>query len=278
MKLKFNLLALLALVIIASCDNDDSPKRPAEVIQGNYEGVSIAEHKYSENAQTTKGEKLILTANTDGTNKIVLTSSIWGTFTIPTAEISLKANTYSLKGSGKVVMGMKGQPEKEYDCIVDGTVSSDKTAIELIFTVPTVMGGLKVTFELNPLTLDEVVIGIHKGGTNITVNNNAQNPIKDHMVTIKSQENKKLEVTLAGFAGLKNMELEDIVIRDVEVVLSTKNTYSLSGVIDTMSGIYKIKGKVDGTITPEETKLNFSIIPGLMPFPIIAVFKGVKQK
>ena len=57
MKFKFNLLALIALLIIVSCNNDDSPKSPAEAVQGNYEGISVAEHKYSDKPQTTKREK-----------------------------------------------------------------------------------------------------------------------------------------------------------------------------------------------------------------------------
>lgn len=278
MKLKFNLLLVFALLVMVSCDNDDSPKSPAEVVQGNYEGISVAKHKYSETPQTTKNEKIILTANADGTSKIAFTSSVWGTFTIDAAEVSFKADVYTLKGNGKVRMGMQGQAEKEYDCTLDGNLNVDKTHVDLVFTVPSVMGGLTVTFSLAPATLEEVVIGVHKGVLNLSVNGNAQNPIKDHEVAIKAQDNDKLEVTLVGFAGLQNMGLKDIVIRDVDVEVSAKDTYTLSGIINTKSDAFVIKGKLVGTINTKESELQFTIQPEPMPFPIIAVFKGTKQK
>lgn len=278
MKFKFNLLALIALLIIVSCNNDDSPKSPAEAVQGNYEGISVAEHKYSDKPQTTKSEKIILTANTDGTSKIVFTSSVWGAFTVDAAEVSFKSDVYSLKGNGKVLMEMQGQSVKEYDCALTGTLNNNKTEVDLVFTVPSVMGGLTVTFSLVSATLADVVVGVHKGELSLSINGNAQNPVKDHKVTIKAQDKDKLEVTLAGFAGLKNMVLEDIVIRDVDVVVSAKDTYSLSGIINTQSDKFVIKGKLEGTINTKESNLQFTIQPELMPFPIITVFKGTRQK
>ncbi len=104
-------------------------------------------------------------------------------------------------------------------------------------------------------------------------------PVEGSKVTIKSQDNDKAQITLAGFAitmGMGEMKLEDIVIADVKVTSAENNSSVLSGNIDTTSGGVNITGEIKGVITKDEAKITFSIKPGKMPHTITAVFEGKK--
>lgn len=277
MKLKFNFLAIFALLFIVSCssDDDDPVVNISEAIQGSYNGYTVAEFKYTEVPMTTADETVVLTANADGTCNVSFTSSQWGTFTVSNSKVTLKDDTYTIMGSGKTVMGMSEEAKKEYACDFEGSVSKDKKTVSFLFDVPSVMGGLKITFKLGDAPVADVIAGTYKGELSLSVGTTNLDPVKDSKVTIKSQENGKAEVTLAGFDGMPGMSLEDIVIADVAVV-SEKGVYTLSGTINAKSGTINITGKIDGNIAKDEANITFEIKPGAMPFPITAVFKGKK--
>lgn len=117
----------------------------AQLLAGSYSGWTSASFAYSPNPMTANGEKVAVTANEDGTVNVVLTSTQWGTATITNATVEKTAGGFSISGQGKATMGMNGN-SSEYDCTLTGTVSTDKDTYSLLFNVPAVMGGLKITF------------------------------------------------------------------------------------------------------------------------------------
>lgn len=278
MRLKFNLLTILALLFMVACSSDDNGPivNLAETIQGSYKGYTVAEFEYTETPMTTSNENVSLTANTDGTSNISFISEKWGTFTISNAQVSTRGDTYIIKGSGKTVMGMSEDSKKEYDCDVEGTISKDKKAVTFVFDIPSVMGALKITFNLGDAPIGDVIAGTYKGELTLSVAGTNVDPVKGSKVTIKNQDNGKVEMTLAGFSGMGTMKLEDIVITDVEVKLSENDSYILSGTINTKSGTINVTGKVEGNIIKDEANITFTIKPGAMPMDITAIFKGKK--
>ena len=117
----------------------------AQLLAGSYSGWSSATFSYSPNPMNTNGEKVAVTANEDGTVNVTFTSTQWGSATITNATVEKTGNGFTVSGNGKATMGMNGN-SSEYDCTLSGTVSLDKATYSLVFNVPAVMGGLKITF------------------------------------------------------------------------------------------------------------------------------------
>ena len=161
MKLKFNVFAILALFFMVSCssDNEDPIVNLAENVQGNYKGYTLADFKYTEIPMTTPDESVILTANADGTSSVSYASNKWGTFTISDAVVAVNGDIYSIQGKAKTVMGMSEESKKEYDCEVKGTISKDKKTVSFLFKVPSVMGGVTITFNLGEVPMADVIAG-----------------------------------------------------------------------------------------------------------------------
>lgn len=67
-----------------------------------------------------------------------------------------------ITGSGKSVMGMGGNT-KEYDCNVSGSLA--KGVLDLEFSCPAIMGGLKIEFKQGEIPAEIVVPGTYKGYT-----------------------------------------------------------------------------------------------------------------
>lgn len=278
MKSRFNLFAILALLFMVSCssDNDNPSTTLAESIQGTYKGYTVAEFKYAEIPMITPDESVVLTVDADGTSSISFASSKWGTFSMVDVQVSVKEDIYSIKGQGKTVMGMSEESKKEYECELEGTMSKDKKTVNFVFTVPSVMGGLKVTFNLGDAPAGDVIAGTYKGELTLSVGEISLDPVKDSQVKINSQANGKAELTLAGFSGMGTMKMEDITITDVEVKSSENNSYTLSGAINAKSGTINVIGKLEGSIIKDEANITFTMKPGAMPMDITAVFKGKK--
>ncbi|MCD8164875.1 MAG: calycin-like domain-containing protein [Bacteroides sp.] len=127
MKFKFPFLMMAVAVVMVACSNNDEPVvNVAKDITGTYKGYTVAEFQYTTVPMTTADESVVFTANEDGTAHVSFESATWGKFTIENAEVSLKSNSYSIKGSGKTEMGMNGGTTSEYECTIEGTISGDK--------------------------------------------------------------------------------------------------------------------------------------------------------
>lgn len=117
---------------------------PADLLlAGTYEGYTDADCSYFQD-RYTDGESVKLTANGDGSLKVVFESASWGTFTVESATVAKEGEAYVFTGSGSVVMGMGGSTSS-YDFTLSGRTRAAKDDFSIAFTVPAVMGGLTIT-------------------------------------------------------------------------------------------------------------------------------------
>lgn len=117
---------------------------PADLLlAGTYEGYTDADCSYFQN-RYTDGERVKLTANGDGSVKVVFESASWGTFTVESATVTRESGEYLFTGSGSVAMGM-GDSTSNYDFTLSGRTNAAKDDFSIAFNVPAVMGGLTVT-------------------------------------------------------------------------------------------------------------------------------------
>lgn len=117
---------------------------PADLLlAGTYEGYTDADCSYFQN-RYTDGERVKLTANGDGSVKVVFESASWGTFTVESATVTREGGEYLFTGSGSVAMGM-GDSTSNYDFTLNGRTNAAKDDFSIAFNVPAVMGGLTVT-------------------------------------------------------------------------------------------------------------------------------------
>lgn len=117
---------------------------PADLLlAGTYEGYTDADCSYFQD-NYTDGEHVTLTANGNGTVKVVFESVSWGTFTVDSATAAKEGDAYVFTGSGSVAMGM-GQTTSNYDFTVTGRTNTVKDDFSIAFNIPAVMGGLTIT-------------------------------------------------------------------------------------------------------------------------------------
>ena len=117
---------------------------PADLLlAGTYEGYTDADCAMFQD-RYTDGESVKLTANGDGSVKVVFESASWGTFTVESATATKEGEEYVFTGSGSVAMGMGGQTSN-YDFTVNGRTNTAKDDFSIAFNIPAVMGGLTIT-------------------------------------------------------------------------------------------------------------------------------------
>lgn len=117
---------------------------PADLLlAGTYEGYTDADCAMFQD-RYTDGESVKLTANGDGSVKVVFESALWGTFTVESATVTREGGEYLFTGSGSVAMGMGGSTSN-YDFTLSGRTNAAKDDFSIAFNVPAVMGGLTVT-------------------------------------------------------------------------------------------------------------------------------------
>ena len=117
---------------------------PADLLlAGTYEGYTDADCSYFQD-RYTDDENVKLTANGDGTLKVVFESASWGTFTVESATATKEGEEYVFTGSGSVAMGM-GDSTSNYDFTLSGRTNAAKDDFSIAFNVPAVMGGLTIT-------------------------------------------------------------------------------------------------------------------------------------
>jgi hypothetical protein len=148
MKIKSLLLIMLIAVCAASCskDDDDAQVKYSSVVAGTYKGSSSALFKYITTPMVTDNDTTLISALTDNTVNIVYKSATWGKMTVNGATVTESNNLYTISGSGTVLMGMSGSTPKNYDCTFTGTVEAGHANPKFVMTIPSVMGGLVITF------------------------------------------------------------------------------------------------------------------------------------
>lgn len=113
------------------------------LLAGTYEGYTDADCAMFQD-RYTDGESVKLTANGDGSVKVVFESASWGTFTVESATATKEGEEYVFTGSGSVAMGMGGSTSN-YDFTLSGRTNAAKDDFSIAFNVPAVMGGLTIT-------------------------------------------------------------------------------------------------------------------------------------
>ena len=117
---------------------------PADLLlAGAYKGYTDADCTMFQN-RYTDDENVKLTANGDGSVKVVFESASWGTFTVESATATKEGEEYVFTGSGSVAMGMGGSTSN-YDFTLSGRSNAAKDDFSIAFNVPAVMGGLTIT-------------------------------------------------------------------------------------------------------------------------------------
>lgn len=117
---------------------------PADLLlAGTYEGYTDADCAMFQD-RYTDGESVKLTANGDGSVKVVFESASWGSFTVESATATKEGEEYVFTGSGSVSMGMGGSTSN-YDFTLSGRSNAAKDDFSIAFNVPAVMGGLTIT-------------------------------------------------------------------------------------------------------------------------------------
>lgn len=257
--------------LVITFTNGDAPANKA--VADKYTGYTVANFQYTTIPMTNNAQTVTIAANTDATAKLTYTSNTWGVFTIETATVILKDGSYAIEGTGTTVMGMEGAEKKSYPCTVAGTISKDKKTVALTFTVPSVMGGLTIAFKEGDAPANMVVAASYSGTMDMSVNNASLGVIADSKVTIKTQDDGKVQVTLSKFSLESGMGFkEDVVIDGVDVTL-TDGVYTISQKeISTTSGATAVTGDMSGTIQDEKADIKFNLKPGAMPFFIVCTF------
>lgn len=126
-------------------------------------------------------------------------------------------------------------------------------------------------------TVAEIITGNYGGNLELSVMGSSQGSLQTQVQIIQMEESS-VKVILKGNPDAEGaMAIKgDIEIKDVPVS-ENSGTYILEETgIDTMVGSTKYKGSVKGKVSGNDIDLTFSLIPGAMPMPVTAVFKGKK--
>ena len=116
------------------------------VLPGNYTGYVNAVAQYFPTGMKSDDQSLTITLNDNEQYSLKYTSDTWGTFNFDDIEVKTDdKGSFMLNGSGICTMGMNGS-SKDYDCTFTATIDPEKENPEFVFTVPSVMGGLTITF------------------------------------------------------------------------------------------------------------------------------------
>lgn len=159
------LMVVAALAMgFASCSSDDDDETPAaQVVAGSYSGYSSTAFAYSSTPLVYDGESVAVTANSDGTVNVVLTSTTWGTSTISNATVTSNGSAYTLAGSGSTAITGHSGSASTYECTLAGTISADKSTYNLAFTLPSLMGGTTITFINGEAPAGQLLQGSYSG-------------------------------------------------------------------------------------------------------------------
>lgn len=160
---KLKLFPLLAVMLVAaSCSSDDQPTNLAAEAIGDYAGYTVASCNYF-SGMVASDQNVTITSSEVNKANISYQSSTWGTITIDGAVLTGSEGNVQISGTGKSVMGHAGSAANEYECTVVGALVGK--SLQLTFSCPAVMGGLKIEFKQGEIPAEIVVPGTYSGYT-----------------------------------------------------------------------------------------------------------------
>lgn len=265
MKLK-NLLACAALALFAAACSDDENnsinENPAADIAGTYAGYSEASFQYTDTPLVSASESLTITSDGEnGTATLTYTSASFGEFTVSGAEVTHSGSTYSVSGSGSTLMGM-GDTKNEYECTLQGTLDEGRTEGTFTFTVPSVMGGMTITFTLGDIPSEKLLAGSYEGWTNASCAYFESMTAENQTITLSA--NNDGTFTLAYTSDTWG-EFSFTSISATEA----NGTYTLSGEGTTQMGmngnVSEYPCTLSGSIDKSKENVSFTFtVPGVM--------------
>jgi len=236
------------------------------VVAGSYSGYVVKDSPMSGTMSPEEGQTISITANEDGTVNVT-----YGDNTISNVEVEASSGgVYTLTGEGIYAMPNMAGVIGNYDCTFTATISSDKSDVEILFSLPAVMNGMTITFKNGNAPAAMMIAKTYNGALGISVSGTSMGNVDDSSVTVKAQEDGKAEITLSAFT-FGSYAFEDIVTEDVDVTVED-DIYTLSGTINITGGDFPIVGSLTGTIEDGVANIVFILTPGAMPMPITATF------
>lgn len=277
------LMCLLALTVsfgLFSCssDDDETPtpvEKTANAVAGQYSGYHKMVAVYFPQGMFVDGESLTVTEKTDTTVTVVYNTDSWDC-TLTDVVVKKTADGYTLSGEGTMNMsGMSGN-KSEYACLLEGTISSDKSSVALTYTLPAVMQGTTITFINGEAPAANMIADTYTG-YNIMSSQYFTNMygIND---TIQISANDDGTVTVAYNLASESHHSMSASLTNVTVT-STADGYTLSGegtVAMSMSGNSKDYAcTFTGTISKDKEScvLTFTL-PSVMGGTTIEFHKG----
>lgn len=152
----------MILIAFSSCSNSDEPTNLANETVGSYTGYTVASCGYFSNMVASNQDVTISSSELNKVN-ISYHSDTWGKITINGAELSISDGNIKISGTGTSVMAHAGNSAKEYDCTAEGTLVGK--ILNITFSCPAVMGGLKIEFKQGDIPAEIVVPGTYNGYT-----------------------------------------------------------------------------------------------------------------
>ena len=148
---KILMMMVMALCFVACSDDDDEEfyvveASPAEEIEGSYTVYTSVTFAYTSTPYVYTSETVTISANDDGTVDVAYSNDTWGDYAISSATVTENSDgSYSVEGEGTAAMASHSGGTTSYDCTLEAEISSDLTLTELVFSVPSVMGGTTIT-------------------------------------------------------------------------------------------------------------------------------------
>ncbi|NDV82986.1 calycin-like domain-containing protein [Bacteroides sp. 51] len=251
MKIKNFLAMMVVALCIVACSSDDDGPSPAQSVAGAYKGYVIMDSPRSGTQSPVEDQTVTITTNEDGTATVNYTSSTsLGTSTISAAIVTATTNGYTISGTGVSTMAMNGT-SGSYDCTLAGTINADKSDVKIVFTIPTVMGGTTITFQLGNAPENLLVAGKYSSYSSATSPTGAAyGTYNDESITLKANtENGKVDFTYSGQWG-------EGTATDLEV--SKKDgSYIVSGSGNTVIRGTEYKFTIEGTISADKSTASF---------------------
>lgn len=227
-KIFFSMLAI-ALFTVSCSDSDDEDNTVkvnlSSEIAGSYSGYTSAEFAYSSTPIVTNGETLVITSNTDGTADLTFTSNQWGTTTASSLTVTTTTSgSYAFSGTSTTVLtGYSSSTSSEYEGTISGTLSADKSDMELSLSL-TIMGGTTVTFKLGDAPAVEFLPDTYSGYTSAEFAYSSTPMVtEDETITITANDDESLTLVY------ESETWGTTTIEDITAEIDSDGNYILSG-------------------------------------------------
>ena len=272
MKIKSILMISITLFMM-SCDKEE-PDSKTFNIAGSYKGYTLANCDYFQN-MISPDETVVITKNTDGTASVSFTSASWGEFTITDAQASVSKDLCTLSGSGQTQMGMGGSTSL-YECTFSAEIKS-QTDARMEFTIPTVMGGMTITFQTGDAPADLLLADTYEGYTDADCDYFQDRYTDDESVTLTANGDGSLKVVFASASwGTFTVESATVTKKNEDYLFSGSGKVSMGMGGSTSDYDFTLSGRTNSAkddfsiafnVPTVMGGLTITLLPGIAPTP-----------